>query len=124
VLGTSEIISTNYLLPTTNYELGGFNPHQRSAKRQRALAQLPTISYQLPPAACGTKTPLFAAFAVLKTRALYVILSLSQNIRSVLTRTHHERSFDHVGRNQRTQAERQQVASAPCRTHRCAASTA
>jgi hypothetical protein len=52
-------------------------------------------------AACGTKTPLFAAFAVLKTGALYVILSLSQNICSVLTRTHHERSFDHVGRNKR-----------------------
>jgi hypothetical protein len=46
-----------------------------------------------------------AAFNGLKTRALYVILSISQNIRSVLTRTHHERSFDHVGSNTRTQAE-------------------
>jgi len=56
-------------------------------------------------AACGRKAPLFAAFAVLKTRALYVILSLIKNICSILTRTHHERSFDHVGRNKRTQAE-------------------
>jgi hypothetical protein len=42
-----------------------------SAKRQRALAQLPTFPFI---AACGTKTPLFAAFAVLKTRTLYVML--------------------------------------------------
>jgi hypothetical protein len=56
-------------------------------------------------AACGTKTPLFAAFNGLKTRSLYVILSLIKNIRSILTRTHHERSFDHVDRNKRTQAE-------------------
>jgi len=56
-------------------------------------------------AACGTKTPLFAAFYGLKTRSLYVILSLIKNIRSILTRTHHERSFEHVDRNKRTQAE-------------------
>ena len=46
-----------------------------------------------------------AAFAVLKTRALYVILSLIKNICSALTRTYHERSFDHVGSNTRTHAE-------------------
>jgi len=76
-------------------------------------------------AACGRKSPLFAAFNGLKTRVLYVMLSLSQNIRSVLTRTHHERSFDHVGDhigwNKRLKLKRSQTASAPCRIHRCAA---
>jgi hypothetical protein len=47
----------------------------------------------------------FAAFAVLKTRAFYVILSLIVNVCSILARTHHERSLNHVGRNKRTQAE-------------------
>jgi hypothetical protein len=56
-------------------------------------------------AASGRKTPLFAAFNGLKTRALYVILLLIKNSCSALTRTHHERSFDHVGSNTRTQAE-------------------
>jgi len=58
-------------MSATDYKLGGLNPHQRSAKRQRALAQLPTTDLF---AACGRNTPLFAAFAVLKTCALYVIL--------------------------------------------------
>jgi hypothetical protein len=58
-------------------------------------------------AACGRKSLLFAAFAVLKTRAPYVMLTLRQNIRSFLMHTHLERSFDPVVRNQRTQIEQQ-----------------
>jgi hypothetical protein len=128
---------TNYQLLTTDYELGGFTQRVLFEQPSPAKCQAPTgagpaTDYALPTfpfiAACGTKTPLFAAFNGLKTRALYVILSLIKNISSVPARTHHERSFDHVGSTTRTQAERQQEASAhklpvkwESRTHRCAA---
>jgi hypothetical protein len=51
-------------LPTTIYQLPAIS------------YQLSATSYQLPLAACGRKTPPFAAFAVLKSRALYFMLSL------------------------------------------------
>jgi hypothetical protein len=94
-----------------------------SAKRQRALAQLPSTNYQL--SATSYHLPLaaekrlfhrphtllvgVAAFNGLKTRARYVILSLIKNIYSIPAHTHHERSFDHLGRHKRTQAEAKSI---------------
>jgi hypothetical protein len=42
------------------------------------------------------KRRFFAASNGLKTRALYVMLSLIKNICSILVRAHHERSIDHA----------------------------
>jgi hypothetical protein len=81
------------LLSAISYQLSAIN------------YQLSAINYHLPLAACGRKTPLFAAFPVLKTRARYVILSVIKNVYSIPAHTHHERSFGHVGNNTRTQAE-------------------
>ena len=81
---------------------------QETEQRSGISFQLLATNHQLPPtnyfAACGRKTPIFAAFDGLKTRTRYVMLLLIKNIRSTLTHTHPERSFDHVGRNKRTQA--------------------
>jgi hypothetical protein len=52
--------------------------------------QLPTTNYKLPPnmPLAAEKRLCFAAFDVLKTHPLYVILSLIMNICSVLTHAH------------------------------------
>ena len=42
-----RLSAISYQLPTTDYKLGGLTPHQRSAKRQEALAQLSPFTFEL-----------------------------------------------------------------------------
>jgi hypothetical protein len=92
--------STNHALPTTLYQLS-----PRLLVYTFILWELPLAAQKRLFHRPHTLLVGVAAFNGLKTRALCVILSLIKNIRSILTRTHHERSFDHVDRNKRTQAE-------------------
>jgi hypothetical protein len=52
-------------------------------------------------AASGKKRSPFAAFAGLKTRPGYAILSLDQNVGSIFTRTHNERELKHDHKTKR-----------------------